>query len=209
VSSLRPSEVAVIWRTGSTAKIAMAATFLAKLLLPVASAVGAGLVVSLLLQLNRGALDVRLVRLQRDDAGHVVESPAPTRLEDHQVVVLDIYGSLLYAGARTLQAKLPDPAGAVAPVVVLRLRGHTTLGSTFFAMGAAYAKRLQAVGGRLYLSGVDPRMVERFRRSHAIDLGDTVQVFEATEVLGEATGAAVEDARAWMVSAVEPDGDPG
>ena len=209
VSSLRPREAIIVWRTGTTARVAMSATFLATLLLPVAAAVGAGLVVSLLLQLNRGALDVKLVRLVRDANGRIIESPAPTRLADHEVVVLSIYGSLLYAGARTLQTQLPDPADAVAPVVVLRLRGHTSLGSTFFAIGAAYAKQLEAVGGRLYLSGVDPLMVERFQRSHAIDLGDTVQVFEATEVLGESTGAALDDARAWVVAAAEPDGDPG
>lgn len=55
----------------------------------------------------------------------------------------------------------------------------------------------------------NPRMVERFQRSHAIDLGDTVEVLEATEVLGESTGAALDDARAWVVASAEPDGDPG
>lgn len=199
VSSLRPREALVVWRTGTTAKVAMTATFVATLLLPVAAAVGAGLVISLLLQLNRGALDLTLVRLTRDEQGRVVEGAVPTRLADHEVVVLGIYGSLLYAGARTLQAQLPDPAGAVAPVVVLRLRGHSTLGATFFAVGAGYAERLEAVGGRLYLSGVDPRMVERYRRAHASDTSGTVRVVEATEVVGEATLAALEEARAWVV----------
>ena len=39
--------------------------------------------------------------------------------------VLDVYGSLLYAGARTLGAHLPDPADARSPVVVSGRLEHT------------------------------------------------------------------------------------
>jgi hypothetical protein len=39
-----------------------------------------------------------------------------------RVTVLDVCGSLLYAGSRTLQVKLPDPAAAERAVLVLRLR---------------------------------------------------------------------------------------
>jgi SulP family sulfate permease len=47
------------------------------------------------------------------------------------VTILDVYGSLLFAGARTLQAHLPDPGTARSPVVVLRRRRRTSLGATF------------------------------------------------------------------------------
>ena len=43
---------------------------------------------------------------------------------NEQVTVLDVYGSLLYAGSRTVQARLPDPRGSHAPAVVLRVRAH-------------------------------------------------------------------------------------
>lgn len=199
VSSLRFGEVFVVWRTGNTAKIAMLVTFVATLVLPVAAAVGAGLIISLLLQLNREAVDLNVVRLSLDGRGHIVESPVPERLSDREVVVLDIYGSLLYAGARTLQARLPDPQASAAPVVVLRLRGRTTLGATFFAVASSYAKLLAQVDGRLYLSGVDASMVRRYERAHAKDASGVLRVFEATEVIGEATHHAVEDARTWLV----------
>lgn len=39
--------------------------------------------------------------------------------------LLDVYGSLFFAGARTLLEKLPDPRGSHRPAVVLRLRGRT------------------------------------------------------------------------------------
>ena len=52
--------------------------------------------------------------------------------------MLDVYGSLFYAGSRTLQAHLPDPTGS-SRRVVLRLRGRTTLGATFFTVVCRYA----------------------------------------------------------------------
>jgi hypothetical protein len=45
--------------------------------------------------------------------------------------VLDVYGHLFYAGARTLEKLLPSSAhGAESPVVILRLRGRAILGAT-------------------------------------------------------------------------------
>ena len=128
VGSLRPAEVATIWRTGPNSQIAVVATFVATLVLPVAAAVGIGLVISLLLQLNQEAIDLAVVQLEVDDEGRFVETPPPARLPSHTVVVLDVYGSLFYAGSRTLQVRLPDPSGAERPAVVLRLRGRTSLG---------------------------------------------------------------------------------
>ena len=128
-----------------------------------------------------------------------VEQPVPTVLPDAEPVVLDVYGSLLYAGARTLGAHLPDPRGSHRPVVILRLRGRTSLGSTFFGVIAGYADALEAAGGRLYLSGVQPDMVHRFHRSQVEDVQGKIKVFHASEVIGASTIAAVEDARTWLV----------
>ncbi|MDH2416285.1 SulP family inorganic anion transporter [Nocardioides sp. CER19] len=203
VMSLRPHDLVEVLRTGSTSQVALVGTFLATLALPVAAAVGVGVLVSLLLQLNRDALDLRVVRLEPYD-GDLVETEVPAVLPDDEPVVLDVYGSLLYAGARTLEARLPDASGAERPVVVLRLRGRTSLGATFFGVVAAYAADLHDRGGRLYLSGVDQDVVARFQRTQAVDVRGMVQVFRATPVLGESTVAAVADATDWLVEARQP-----
>ncbi len=140
VGSLRIAEIRTILRTGTTSQIGFTTTFLATLFLPVAAAVGIGVALSLLLQLNKEALDLSVVELVRRPDGRFAEQPAPERLPSRSVTVLDIYGSLYYAGAKTLEARLPDPAGSVAPVVVLRLRGRTALGATGFAVLAGYAE---------------------------------------------------------------------
>ena len=118
----------------------MVTTFLATLFLPIAAAVGIGVALSLLLQLNREALDLRVVVARAAPRRALRRASAcRPRWRRHEVLLLDVYGSLYYAGARTLAARLPDPQGAEAPVVVLRLRGRTTLGATSFKMLTDYA----------------------------------------------------------------------
>ena len=109
--ALRIGEIRTIMRTGRISQIAVTSTFLATLFLPVAAAVGIGVALSLLLQLNRGAMDLSVVELEPAGGGRFTERPAPASLPSDQVTILDVYGSLLYAGSRTLQARLPDPAG--------------------------------------------------------------------------------------------------
>jgi SulP family sulfate permease len=158
----------------------------------------------LLLQLNREQMDLKVVRLTRNNAGLLVEQPAPAVLPDAEPVILDVYGSLLYAGARTLGAHLPDPRQTTKPVVILRLRGRTSLGSTFFGVIAGYADALDTAGGRLYLSGVQQDMIDRFHHSQVQDVQGEIRVFHATEVVQASTIAALEDAQSWLIGQQPP-----
>ena len=198
VGSLRFSAVRAIWRTGPTSQIAIAATFVATLLLPVAAAVGLGVVLSLLLQLNQAALDLKVVQLVPRDDGRLEEQPAPQRTTSHKATLIDVYGSLHYAGARTLQQHLPDPAGTEAPAVVVRMRGRAALGATSFTVLAGYAESLARVGGRLYVSGIDPGLLAQARRTGTLSDSESVQLYEARPVVGESSLQAFHDATAWV-----------
>jgi SulP family sulfate permease len=204
VGSIRPDRIATIWRTSAISKVAFASTFLSTLFLSVPEAVGVGLAISLLLQLNQEALDLRLVELTVDDQGRLIEQPAPERLASNTVTALDVYGSLFYAGARTLQIRLPDPADAVSAVVILRLRGRTMLGATSFSVLAGYAERLAAGGGRMYLSGVDSALAEQIDRSGRFELDGPMRVYEAEPVIGASTAHALHDAETWRVNRRQP-----
>jgi SulP family sulfate permease len=197
--SIRPREIATIFRTGRETQIAMVSTFVATLCLPVAAAVGIGVALSLLLQLNREAIDLKVVELVPSPDGRLIERPAPKELTAG-VTVLDVYGSLRYAGARTLQVRLPNPAHAHRPVVVLRLRGRTSLGATFLIMIADYARSLAAVHGRLYISGLDPELVDWFHNSKLVKADGPIRLVAATDVIGESTIHAVHDAQIWLIS---------
>jgi SulP family sulfate permease len=200
IGSFRLGDVRAILRTGRISQITVISTFVATLVLPVAAAVGCGLVVSLLMQLNQEALDLRVVELKPQTGGGFAEQPTQPRLESRRVILLDIYGSLFYAGARTLQARLPDPTQAEHPAVVLRLRGRVTLGATAFAVLSDYAERLTEVGGRLYVSGVDTALLEQFRRNRTVEQVDGVSIYPAGELIGESSLDAYHAAENWLAA---------
>ncbi|MGH3667290.1 MAG: STAS domain-containing protein, partial [Acidimicrobiia bacterium] len=199
VGSLRVGQIQSILRTGPTSRIAMVATFIATLILSIPQAVGVGVIISLLLQLNQEALDLRVVELVPQPDGSLEERPAPDRLTSHSVTLLHVYGSLFYAGARTLQAHLPEVGTATQPAVVLRLRGRTMLGATAFKVFSDYSGSLRAARGKLYLSGVDPALMEQFSRAGHVRPAGPVEVVEATPNLGESSLAAYHQAETWVI----------
>ena len=198
IGALRTGEMWTIMRTGPISQVVLLTTFIATLVLPIPAAVGIGVALSLLLQLNKEAMDLRVVELVMAPDQRFEERPAPTILPAHRVTLLDAYGSLLYAGAKTLERRLPDPGDAETPVVVLRLRGRTTLGSTFFTVANDYAARLHARGGRLYLSGVSHELAQQMRAAHVVEHTEGLHIVEATPVIGESSLEAFDRATAWL-----------
>ncbi|GAA4481458.1 SulP family inorganic anion transporter [Rhodococcus olei] len=199
VGSIRPAQIVTILHTGWASIVAFTVTLGATLSLSVTAAVGIGVVLSILLQLNQEQVDLRVVRLVPVGRDQFEEAAAPKTLHDREVVILDVYGSLFYAGARTLQVRLPDPADAGSPEVVLRLRGRTTLGATFFKVIVDYAERLDRQGGRLYLSGLTPEAQRYWDEERLHSQGIRLETFGATPRIGEATRLAYEEAERRLV----------
>lgn len=183
-SAIRPSEITTVWSSGPSAQIALVTTFVSTLFLPVAAAVGIGVALSLLLSVNAAAQDVRVTEIMRNDRGEFEERDAPSRLEGRRVTILQVYGSLFYAGARTLEEELPVPDGADSPVVVIRIRGRVMMGATAFSVLSKYAASLDEHGGRLYLSGVAPELMQQFAESGRVTSSDPLKLKEATAVMG-------------------------
>lgn len=199
-SALNFREVKSIWRTDTSSKIAILATFAATLTLSVPLAVAAGVVLTMLLFVGSSARDITVRELILLPDGRMAEADPPAKLTSGQITVLDVYGSLFFAGARTLADRLPSPAGTQSPVLILRLRGRTRIGSTLIEVLDEYADDLAEVGGRLYLSGVDDDVAEQLRRSEKFDLDTSVHIHEAGATLGESTTQAHASAGAWLHS---------
>jgi sulfate permease, SulP family len=117
---------------------------------------------------------------------------------------LDVYGSLFFAGARTLEARLPDPLDTHRPAVVLRLRGRTNLGATFFKVLGDYVDKVAQAGGRVFLSGVDPALHKQYGSAGPAAVDDAIEVFEATPILNESSRQAYARATDWLA---QPDQD--
>jgi sulfate permease, SulP family len=198
ISAIDVREARSIWNTGGSARWSILATFLATLALSVQLAVATGVLLAVVLYLRSSASDVTVRKIIRLDDGRHAESKPPAKLTSNTVIVLDVNGSLFFAGARTLHEALPSPAGATRPVVVLRLRGYTHVGATLIDVLDSYADALAEVGGRLYLSGVAADVSEQLRRAGKLDLDQAVQIVPVDRVIGASTAQARAHASAWL-----------
>lgn len=193
-STVHPRDVRAVLRAGWPARIAAAATFAATLLLTIPVALGIGIVLSAVLYVYESAADISVVELARHRDGRIEERTPAKQLRSREVTVLDVYGQLFFAAARTLEKQLPEPRGSERAVVVLRLRGRARIGATLMDVLSSYADRLRQTGGRLYLSGLSPEAMERLRDGRI----EGVELFEASNTRGAATDAATEAAERWL-----------
>jgi SulP family sulfate permease len=83
-------------------------------------------------------------------------------------------------------------------------RGRNRIGSTLVKVLEWYSGQIRDAGGRLYLSGVDPRVAEQIQRSGLIGPED-LTVVEATEILGESTHTATTAGTTWLREGTSPD----
>jgi SulP family sulfate permease len=161
-------------------------------------AVAAGVLLTIVLYVFSSAHDVRVKAVIPLPQTGFSEVEPPDRLPNEAVTVLNVYGSLFFAGARTLAEVLPSPESTSRPVVVLRLRGRTRVGSTLIDVLDKYADALAEVGGRLYLSGVDEDVGRHLRLAGKLDLDRTVHLVPESNVIGASTKQAVAAASAWL-----------
>lgn len=192
--------IRTVWSASLASAFTMAATFVATLLMPLQYAVLLGAALSVLQYVYTSSLEVQVIQWVRDDTGRVVQTEVPATLPSRAITILDIRGSIFYAGADVIERDLPDPAGAEMPVVILRLRDRIDLGSTFLGVLLRYHESLAAVGGQLMLSAVGPGLYSQLERTQILDEIGEHNVFRATRFVTESTEHAIHDAEAWLAS---------
>lgn len=203
IQALRPREALSIWRTGWSSRISMVVTAVATLFLSIPMAVAIGVLLSIILYLASASTDVAVMQMEREADGRVRMRTPDGSLKSHRITVLDIEGSLFFAGARRLEELLPSPRGSREAVVIIRMRGRPSVGATFVDVIDDYAAALRKAEGKLYLSGVDRAVREQIEHTGKVLSADNVKVFDYSDYVGESTNSAIADAEAWLVE-VEP-----
>jgi sulfate permease, SulP family len=186
-------QVRMVWRTGPTQATVMATTFALTLIIPLQYAVLVGVAVSVILYVVGASNRVRLVRLSFPDPSMFpLESEPPPTVQAGDTVVLAIYGSLFFASAPVFQQQLPaiEPTAA-GSAVVLVLRGHDDLGSTFIQVLGRFHDELRAANGHLLLAGVEPTAISQLTDTRLLHRLGAENVFAARPSLGEAMHQAI------------------
>ncbi len=197
-SAVRFDAMAFVWRTRGPARVVLVLTFLATLLVSIAVAVALGVVSAVVLYVASSVSRVRVNALEPRDDGRIHVTDVPQKLADESITVIDVYGSLFFAGARRLRELLPEPEGSKRSVVILRLRGNSQVGATLIDVINEYAHALAAGGGRLFLCGMEEQVSERLKRAERLELHDEVAIFPATGVLRDSTKQAVDAANEYL-----------
>jgi SulP family sulfate permease len=200
---LRTEQAVMTWKTGRIPRLAMVATFIATLLVPLQYAVMIGVALSILLDAVHQSNKVVVTQWVLQDHGFPIEQPAPERLQSRELTILHVHGSLFFAAAKNMEGMLPTVGDATHAVVAINLRGKSEIGSTFINVLQRYARSLQARQGRLMLVGVDPLVREQLAKTGVLTLIGDENVFLATPQLGEALNQAVAAAHAWLKPAAE------
>jgi sulfate permease, SulP family len=174
-------EISKIWRTSNRARWLMIATFIATLIVPLQWAIFFGVALSFAIFAYRESESTTIVEVISSEGGVPIEQPAPIALPSNQVTLLNAYGSLFFAGARNLEEDLPEVDETRHAVVILSLRGHTELGSTFIGVLERYAQALQANGNTLMLVNVAPAVREQLEDTETLTVLGTENVFTASK----------------------------
>ena len=170
----------------------MGITLGSMLVMPVQYAVLLGAALSAVQYVYSSSKDVRVVALHRLPDGQWSEQAPPEVLPSNAVTVVDIYGSVFYAGVELVDKLLPSVGDAERPVLVVRLRSHAEVGSTFIVMTRRYHEQISRRGGRLILAGVSERLHDQLASTGVLDEIGAENVLPMTDVVFQSTAAAIE-----------------
>lgn len=197
--TIKPADIKAVWRTGTVQRAVLGVTFVLTMLVPLQYAVLVGVGVSVVLHVVQQSNKVVIKQRVTTPEGDVLEIDPVAVVPPREVVVLQPYGSLFFASAPVFEAALPRvEATSERAVVILRLRGHTDLGTTFVDVLARYASELAAVGSRLLIVSVDRRVLPQLRAGGVLDLIGADSVYRGDARVGAAVAHARSDAQAWI-----------
>ncbi len=198
VSAIDINGMRDVWNASKESAVVMLITLGSMLLMPVQYAVLLGAALSAVQYVYSSSKDVRVVQLHRLPDGQWSEQAPPEMLPSDAVTVVDIYGSVFYAGVELVDKLLPSVGTAQRPVLVVRLRSHAEVGSTFILMIRRYHEQIHAAGGRLILAGVRDRLMAQLTSTGVLEEIGAENALPMTDVVFQSTAAAVELGEAWL-----------
>jgi SulP family sulfate permease len=197
-SMINVPRIETVWNTGSVPMGIMGITFVTTLFAPLQVAVGLGVILHIMLYVYRSAEQVRVERIVIESDGSAVEVETPEKLPSDEIVILEPFGSLFFAGAAEFEEDLPDVGDARHTVVIIRLRDRDEVGSTFIRALERYTRLLQAQDNLLMLVGLNQQVVDQLERTDLLDLIGRENVFLAQPRYRASLEQALARARSWQ-----------
>jgi SulP family sulfate permease len=205
--TIKPDDLASVWKTGPVQKTVLVVTFTLTMLIPLQYAVLAGVGLSMILHVVRQSNRVTIRRQVPGPDGTLIETDPPADLPAGEVVVLQPYGSLFFAAAAAFESQLPAVASASAnSVVIVRLRGRTDLGTTFMQVLYRYGAALTDAGSKLVLVSASEQIQDQLRAAGVTDVIGPQDIYAGDERVGATFKRAYADGTAWIQASQRPTG---
>jgi sulfate permease, SulP family len=199
--TLKPAQVNMVWKTGVIQQLVMGITFLSALFIPLQYAVLVGVALAILLFVFQQSNKVSIKAWEIGPGQYPLETDPPATIAPQQLTILVPYGTLFYASAPLFNEQLPKVDEQTHhAVVVLNLRGHSEVGSTFLKVLTQYAQKLQAQESKLVLTGVESHVMVQMERTAVLAFIGRGNVFAVTERIGESLLQGVEAGEAWLAA---------
>ncbi|MFZ0163012.1 MAG: SulP family inorganic anion transporter [Trebonia sp.] len=197
--TIKPGDLASVWKTGLVQKTILVVTFTLTMLIPLQYAVLAGVGLSMVLHVVRQSNRVTIKRQVPDPDGNLTETDPPAEVPAGEVVVLQPYGSLFFAAAAAFESQLPAVASASGnSVVIVRLRGRTDLGTTFMQVLCRYGTALTDAGSKLVLVSASEQIHDELRAAGVTDVIGPQDIYAGDERVGATFQRAYADGTAWI-----------
>lgn len=187
-----------ILKSGWSAVLGFTITMISVIMFSIPVAVAVGVVLTILFNFVSVASDVSVTSQVRGEGSTIVEQEVPETLSGEHITVLNVEGSLFFAGAQTLKEKLPRVGDAKNPVVVIRMRNQSQMGATLIDVLDQYAEDIEEADGRLYITGLDEDQLKYLRSSGKLVESEEAAFYSETNVINESTEQAVANANIWI-----------
>jgi SulP family sulfate permease len=190
---LEKKRLAMTWRSGANSRIVLSGTLAATLLLPLETAVFAGVLLSVLILLRiTGKPDLTQL-VPHPDYGF--EEVPFNRAPPAPVVIINLEGDLYFAATDDLDYELLLALKPQTRVVVLRMKRLRAVGSSAMAMLEHFHHLLQARGIQLIVCGIEDDLKKVLTGSGVRQMLGERNIFYADNRIFQSTELALARAR--------------
>ncbi|MFZ0015642.1 MAG: SulP family inorganic anion transporter [Acidimicrobiia bacterium] len=196
----RVPSVVLVFKTSLASSVALLATFVGALFIPLQWTIFIGAGLSLLTYLDHVHKTVASSGMIHTDDGHWKEVPIPESLVSNEVTVVAYRGSGFFAELPPLRQLIPSADGAQGAVLILRVHSVEAMNSTFQTLLERLIEELHEGGNHLILEGVHPEAIVTMERTGTIEVIGRENVIPPGEYLAEGLEKAWERAQVLVGS---------
>lgn len=187
-----------IWHVSKLSALAMIVTFLVAITVSLEVAIYTGILLSLILYMLTSAINFQLSSLLPIEEDKFEERHSPEKLQKDKVTILQIRGNFYFASVFGLEEKLPRIDDCSNAVVIIRLRGRSSISNTFLNLLKKYNGELRSAGNKLMLTGVSEVVNEQLTKTGFIDEIGKENIQMSTPRLQESMLISLASAKKWV-----------